>query len=99
MLIQNIYLNVNNMKVLIVGIRNIHLLKLKQLFPTIIFKAYLDQDNHSNVNPFNGSFDYVLSMYRFTKHSTERNCSSHSGYIRVNSYSHIKQILSQHVKG
>jgi hypothetical protein len=85
------------MKILVVGIRGEHLHKLKKVYPSVNFVALTDQDVHHTFKHLE-TYDHIFSLWRFTNHTTEVNCSSHPSYHRVNSYSILRQQIEKVVK-
>lgn len=80
------------MKILLLGVRSEHLNLIRLKYPSIKFKAVTDQ---KKIRPrdINLGFDFIISNYKFTNHSTENYCKSHTGYMRASSYTHIQQLI------
>ena len=82
------------MKILLVGIRSEHLYLLKRKFPTLSIKCISDQKKARPKDINLKGFDFIISNYKFTNHSTELWCKSHKGYMRASSYTHIQTLIS-----
>lgn len=71
------------MKILIVGVRKPHLIKLRNEFPSMEINGVDSNTNHDK--PLDSSrFDYIISMTKFTSHTTHRNYKNHRGYYPSN---------------
>ena len=85
------------MNVLIIGLRKEHILRIRNAFKgKFNLQALTDQDRHAVKQ--NGIYDYIISVPKFTNHSTQRLYSSHEGYIlmgKSEGYSAVFKQLSE----
>lgn len=69
------------MRVLVIGLHKQQLEKLCKSFPKLNLSGLCAQDRHKVAST--GSYDFIISVTKFTNHSTEHNYSKHKGYIRI----------------
>lgn len=81
------------MKILVVGIRNEGLLKLKKTFEGVKFEGLGDQDNHQRRIKHSKSFDMVISITKFTNHSTENIMGHQKNFHRVGNQQGLSTVI------
>ena len=81
------------MKILVVGIRNEGLLKLKKTFEGVKFEGLGDQDNHKRRVKHSKSFDMVISVTKFTNHTTEKIMGNQDNYHRIGNQQGLSTVI------
>ena len=88
------------MNILVIGLRKQQLKKLTMLFPKLNISGMCAQENHRG--HANGRYDHVISVTKFTNHSTEYSYNRHKGYIRISNgggYSRVISIINDLTRG
>lgn len=83
-------------KVLIIGIRKQHLQKLQQEYGESLEVSGLhDQDKHHRSVSHPEAYEKIISMIRFTNHSTQRIYGKHPGYLATHGgFSSVRTVLN-----
>lgn len=82
-------------KVLIIGMRKQHLQQLQKEFgETLVVDGLDDQTKHHRKVSHAEAYKKIISMIRFTNHSTQNLYRKHPGYIQTTgSYSSVRNTL------
>lgn len=84
------------MKVLIIGLRKEHREKLRQIYKDMCINTLSDGEKHHRAVNNANEYDTIISLTKFTNHSTHKNYSKHKGYYMTSgSYSSVKKILGE----
>lgn len=82
------------MNILIIGLHKFQLEKIRKANPSHSISGLCSQDKHNS--KVKGTYDYVISITKFTNHSTEDHYSKHKGFLRIcggGSYSSVKNLV------
>ena len=72
------------MKILVIGVRNEHLLKLRKTYANAKIVGITDSKIAKQKVANSESYDLIISMTKFTSHRTEKNYGRLNNYYRVN---------------
>jgi len=82
------------MKVLVVGLRREHSHKLRQRYTEMAIDVLDDQSKHHKPVSNAHEYDIIVSLTKFTNHTTHTNYKKHPGYrMTAGGYSSVANIL------
>lgn len=83
-------------RVLIVGLRREQTQRLRDKFPNIDIQVLGDQDLHHKPVKNANLFDKIISLTKFTNHSTHTNYKKYDSYtMTAGGYSSVVNILAE----